>query len=495
MSAVPNPFRIPAADAPVAEWHIAPAVDAAAYHWSWLLFFAPLWFAGPKHWADYVGIWMIGSTVSFVHRHLTMPYVYGDADVFSRHEARFTVVPVFLVTGFVLTPAMMRWVVPERYFTVTDGLTALLAVAVAAYALREDRRGFAWSGRAQIAMAAAMLAGGAAIGAGWVGRAHVGAAAIAAAGLGALGVALGVERGRADPGTADRFVPAVALGGLAVAALATATAPSGVFPTVPFKFRHVFAGIATFAAIWNIWHVYMQKFGILRMYSAKSPVPPEARTPAWADRWLVFGWVPLYFVWFGRNGRAELAQHAKSIEQYVDPIADVMDLVFPVVFPIATALVVASLAAWTWQEWRASRLSSLPRLSMMLGTTGLAAAVLIAPVKGYMAFGFSHAVEYIVFVWAFQRRRYAHPLAHDPWIGRALRHPWLAYFAFFALVGGASYAFEFGAYLEWFDKSFRPLDTSPGAWLFYWTVWHSLAHFWYDGFLWKMRLSTVRASL
>ena len=41
---------------------------------------------------------------------------------------------------------------------------------------------------------------------------------------------------------------------------------------------------------------------------------------------------------------------------------------------------------------------------------GLGAAFLFFdPVKVYLAFAFSHAVEYMVFVWAILRRRYAKP--------------------------------------------------------------------------------------
>ena len=40
-------------------------------------------------------------------------------------------------------------------------------------------------------------------------------------------------------------------------------------------------------------------------------------------------------------------------------------------------------------------------------------SVVVDPVRAFLAFSFSHAVEYMVFVWAFQRRRYAAPLPHD----------------------------------------------------------------------------------
>lgn len=485
MSAILDRLRLPPADAPVAAWHVSPAVDAIAYHWSWALFFVPLWFAGPRHWADYVVVYMLGSTLSFAHRHLTMPYVYGDGDVFSRHPARFVAFPVFLVTGFLLTPKMVAWTVPAGFFTLGDLATALLAVGLFAFALREDRAGHRWSWPAIAASSGLVAALGAAFATGVFGPDHALPTAIAAAAIGGVGVGLVRERG-------GRGLSAVAATSAALIAVAL-DAPIG--PADRFAFQYVFQGIAAFMALWNIWHVYKQKYGILRVYAAKSSVPPERRASPWADWALVFGWVPLYFVWFARHAQAALQRHAKSVEAIVGPLQRALDVAYPVLLPIAVVIALATIAAWARAEWAASRGESTPRWSMAIATTALAVAILADPVKGYMAFGFAHAVEYVVFVWAYQRRRYAHPLAHDPWIGRALRHPWLAYGAFFLLVGGASYALEFGSYLRWFDGSFRPLGTKPGYWLFYWTVWHSMAHFWYDGFLWQMRLSTVRASL
>jgi len=64
---------------------------------------------------------------------------------------------------------------------------------------------------------------------------------------------------------------------------------------------------------------------------------------------------------------------------------------------------------------------------MALGTTLLSSTFLfVHPIKAYLTYAFSHAVEYMVFVWAFQHRRYAQPLAHHPWLGWALQRPWLA---------------------------------------------------------------------
>ncbi len=64
------------------------------------------------------------------------------------------------------------------------------------------------------------------------------------------------------------------------------------------------AGVVFAAGAWNIWHVYAQKFGILRLYAAKSQ--SQVEIPRWVGRFLLFAWVPLYLVWLGPEYRAQV---------------------------------------------------------------------------------------------------------------------------------------------------------------------------------------------
>jgi hypothetical protein len=132
---------------------------------------------------------------------------------------------------------------------------------------------------------------------------------------------------------------------------------------------------------------------------------------------------------------------------------------------------------------------------MAIGTTALGAATLVDPLKGYIAFGFAHALEYSVFVWAFQRRRYSQAEDPLPLLGRLLRAgPVLFYAAFFATFMGAN------IFLNWGDDAFYEgkmaiFGVGAGSWLFHLTIWGSFVHFYYDGFLWKMRHAHVRAAI
>ncbi|WP_373510312.1 hypothetical protein [Thiocapsa sp.] len=152
----------------------------------------------------------------------------------------------------------------------------------------------------------------------------------------------------------------------------------------------------------------MQKYGILRLYCAKarSGTPP----PGWVDRLLVLAWFPLYLVWLAPRYRDDVELYFPTAKAYTLPLIDAIEAggtgwVLP-----AAAVVAFSLAAFLFFEWENHRLGNTPRLTMALGTTALGASFLIcSSVNVFLAFAFSHAVENMVFVWAFQRRRYRAP--------------------------------------------------------------------------------------
>lgn len=261
------------------------------------------------------------------------------------------------------------------------------------------------------------------------------------------------------------------------------------------RWRSLVAGVVLFAGVWNAWHVYMQKFGILRLYAAKGG--GQVPIPRGVDKLLLFAWVPLYLVWLLPKWRDQFLFYYPTVSQYTRPLLDWLARAQPYLLVPAVATVVASLTLFVRHEWRSTRLRNLPRLWMALGTTALSASFLVCnPVHVALAFAFSHAVEYMVFVWAFQRRRYQRPLPHDPLLGRLLRRPWLAYGGYtVALVVPYLLLRTYGSLIAPEAHSPFLLGTTLERWGFYWSVYQSLVHFYYDGFLWKMRLPSVRANI
>jgi len=383
-------FALPAADESARAWHVNPAIDLAAYAFGWAWVLVPLLLLGDGHPFDYLALYILVTTLTFVHRHYTLPYAYLDAQVFAAHRRRFVLFPLAMLLLFLPSP-------------------------------------FLWG--AELPMT-------------WL---H-------------------------GPGAQ------------------------------PLPLRPLLAAVIFFSGVWNVWHVYMQKYGILRLYEAKSgarDAGSDRGVPGWSDRLLVLAWVPLYLVWLAPAHAEDVSRYLASVRDQTGPLITAMRAAQPWLLPPAIALVVFSLLSFAVHEWRFHRLRVAPRLWMAGGTLLVSAAFLVVnPVKVYMALAFGHAVEYMVFVWAFQRRRYAHPLAHDPLLGRLLRHPLVAY-GIFTL--GASALFVLGSYwglLIFRDQPRPELFGVPLAlWFGFWAVYQSMVHFYFDGFLWKMRLPELRAQL
>jgi hypothetical protein len=266
-----------------------------------------------------------------------------------------------------------------------------------------------------------------------------------------------------------------------------------VFSGAQIRVRAVLNALVVAAAFWTVWHVYMQKYGIMRMYNMKSGC--AKKIPEWVDRWMVCGWVPLYFAWLGPHFRDVVVRNFPRGKIFLVPLLDALTAVQCVFVPLAVACVVCGLVFFVYYEHSVYRLKNTPRLWMAFGTTLLSGMFLICdPIKVYLAFGFSHAVEYMVFVWAFQKKRYAVPLAHKPLLGRLLQKPFLFYASFILILGGVLLFFgHWGA--DWMPDQKQPrwLGYSTAEWVRCWTVYQSMMHFYFDGFLWKMHQPSVRA--
>jgi hypothetical protein len=291
---------------------------------------------------------------------------------------------------------------------------------------------------------------------------------------------------------------------LATPVLLKANVPSGAlsigglrWPDVDFPLKVLITTVVFGAGLWNIWHTLAQKYGILRIYTAKARSQNEASVPPWVDRLFVMGWLPLIATYVAPPFANAILTEFWIARWFLEPIVSWLVVAEPIAAPIATAFAVASSAIFTAFEWRTHRLRNRPRLSMAIGIGGLwICFVLIDPIKVYLAFAFSHGLEYMVFVWAYQRRRYAQPRSPQPVIARLLEHPWLTY-STYTLALAAVYILlqQWEGFSLWQVPNIRVGEMKIGAWIFYWGVFQSLLHFYFDGFLWKTRRPEMQKSL
>lgn len=500
-------FRVPEPDEKVVGWHVSPLIDLSAYSLSWVFVLVPLLLLGPTQ-TDYLFWYLLTIALTDLHRHFGLPYVYLDRDVRRRYPARFWLFPGLLLVAWAASPFLDH----SELSLSTPGVFALAGlVLLLLQILRRD------GGEAAVPVPTLVRVLGLSMGA--AATLHVWGESFELefdAGWWWLAAALFAStwfdwqrtRARVDVresapagevaiATTGAPAFAVSMGILALLGLALLLdrwRPQAI------EVAHVLAVVGVFAALWNFWHVYMQKYGILRMYSAKARgrfSGELAEVPGWADRALVLCWLPLYFAYLGPLYREIAVDHFDDASAVLPGFIDLLERVMPVTIPIALALVVIVHGLWLRNEWRANRLRSAPRMWMAVGTSGLAACFFVFdPVKVYLAFAFSHALEYCVFVWAFQRKRYQQPLAHDPLLGRLLRRPVWFYLGMVVLFAGAFLLLKYwGRYIA--PEAARPelFGYRTAYWVGFWGVYQSMVHFYFDGFLWKMRLPSVRANI
>jgi hypothetical protein len=254
--------------------------------------------------------------------------------------------------------------------------------------------------------------------------------------------------------------------------------------------------VVFFSLLWNFWHVYMQKYGILRLYQAKDPAPVQRQGPAWVDKYFILCWIPLYLSYLVPKYKDLILANGTNVAGPLSIIGFMEKYERWLVAPTA-AIAAGGVALWLWWEWRTHRYQNRPRLCAATGTLFLSTAMFWAnPVEVYIAFGFSHAVEYMVFVWAFQRRRYCRPRPAPSLMERVLRYPKTWYLGFtltFAAIGTTQVLW--GRLIMHGVRPMLFFGLTGSLWLFYYAVYESLVHFYMDGFLWKMRRPDVRENI
>ncbi|PRQ08395.1 hypothetical protein [Enhygromyxa salina] len=504
-------FRVPGPDAKVEGWHVSPLIDLSAYSLSWVWVLVPLLLLGPAR-ADYLFWYLLTIGLTDLHRHFGLPYVYLDSQVRGRYPARFWLFPAVLLLAWAASPYLAH----SKLVLSPVGACALAGLLVLLVQILRRDGGEAGVPTSELttvlggALSAALLLDVCTRslrlefdGAWW----WFGAALFTSTWFDSQRI----RRAAADtPAAVPPKEQAIAsLGGPRFAASMLIVALMGLALVIrPYLERHqvepgvpveqLVAVLGVIAALWNFWHVYMQKYGIMRLYNAKArALAGGGEVPGWNDRALVLCWLPLYFAYLGPLYREIAVDYFDDAATVLPGFIDLLEQIMPVSLPVTIAFVVIVHALWLRAEFRVNRLRSAPRLLMAIGTTGLAVCFFVFdPVKVYLAFAFSHAVEYCVFVWAYQRKRYQSPLAHEPVLGRLLRRPLWFYLGMILAFGVALLL------LKYWGRWIMPGAERPelfgyraAYWLGFWGVYQSLVHFYFDGFLWKMRLPSVRANI
>lgn len=246
----------------------------------------------------------------------------------------------------------------------------------------------------------------------------------------------------------------------------------------------VTSGLIAIAAVWGWWHYLMQAYGFARIYDSK--VGSFAATTRWLDQAMCLAWFSAAVV-LNDNALYGFVEHFYNAGVVMPSVGFFAGL--RMLVRSATAAITALFFANMYLRWRAGERPSWTKVVLMATTFGCfwySAATVTNIVVAYAFFELFHDIQYLTIVWAFNRSRAAKDTSlrgFTPW----LFQPRVAFvLVYLALIFGYG-SLKYGSTLVTQDQLQRVL-----AAVF---LTSTLLHYYFDGFIWKLREKDNQQSL
>src|SRR3989440_163921 len=268
-----------------------------------------------------------------------------------------------------------------------------------------------------------------------------------------------------------------------------------------FKWRFIFApiflvvvsaifslwdlkGIVLDAFIWGVWHGMMQTYGFCRIYDAKVGSFAEL------TRRLDFA---LCAIWFATAVLLSPQRMTDTLESYYSAGGP---FILPallhgaqqglLLLSLAVSAVVLSNYVWAWSSGRRPSPVKLVLLVTSISFWWYCNNIVASVLVGIALFEVFHDVQYLSLVWIYNRKR----VESDSSIGGFMRFVFRRSGALVGVYVGLVLAYG-GLSLS---KSYVGIDAVKNILTGVVTA-SALLHFYYDGFIWKMREKSTRQSL
>jgi Flp pilus assembly protein TadD len=238
------------------------------------------------------------------------------------------------------------------------------------------------------------------------------------------------------------------------------------------------------AMAWGIWHGMMQTYGFCRIYDAKAAARAAIR--ARVDLALCFAWFSAAVLLSPMRFRTLLELYYESGGPVVAAAA-----VAAIRMAVVVALgVVTVVFLWRqWSDWRAARGASPVKITLLVSSIAFwwycnngVQNILV----GIALFEVFHDVQYLAIVWIYNRTR----VERDKTIGGFMRFVFRRSGALIGVYVGLVFAYgaigltQSAVTAEWIRHGLIGIVTAS-----------ALLHFYYDGFIWKVRETQTRNML
>ena len=282
----------------------------------------------------------------------------------------------------------------------------------------------------------------------------------------------GMMRAYGDPGLFQRF------------RLRFVVAPLVLVGACVFSLLTNNQGVWAIAAIWGWWHYLMQAYGFSRIYDAKAG-SFAART-RWLDHAMCLAWFAAAVV---LNDNSLYGFVSRFHEAGV-PLGrlDFIPTLRSVVRGATAAVTIMFVVNWV-TDWYAGRSPSWIKPILMVTTFGCfwySAATVTNIVVAYAFFELFHDAQYLTIVWAFNRNRAARDRSLTGFTAWLFR-PRVMFVSIYLLMvfgyGALKWGSEFVSAELWYEILAAVFLAS------------TLLHYYFDGFIWKLRDPATRESL
>jgi len=261
-------------------------------------------------------------------------------------------------------------------------------------------------------------------------------------------------------------------------------APPLIFATALWFDLKDLHGLIIFVSAWDIWHVLMQHYGFMRIYDAKQGV---INSTVYRMDWAVsISWY-LTLIIASPHYRHNLLSRAYAAGlPLISPNTFVVVQNFMMILTATATLVYVGYHLYLWRTGRPVSLRKLALLGIFLSATYYLYVYVEDFVVGFCIWSAFHCVQYYGIVWAFNRTRVARNSPLTSFV-RFLFRPGTAlvmlYLALIAGYGSLNYWVGFVADETWHRLLIAFVFTSNAL------------HYYYDGFIWKLREPDTRQDL
>jgi Flp pilus assembly protein TadD len=242
--------------------------------------------------------------------------------------------------------------------------------------------------------------------------------------------------------------------------------------------------LAVIVLVWGTWHGLAQVFGMVRIYDGKagSQRPLTVRL----DRAMLVAW------FFGGllNSSGRMAGLLETLYAAGVPLLPAPGVAgFTTLWNVGTAAVTLAFLANHAQLWRSGSPASPLKIPTFVSSVGFwwyAMVWIDSPILGVAIFELFHDVQYLAITWVFSRNRVdkGHRMGDFTRFLFRPRAAMIALYVLLALLYG--YAFHLPGLVD----AGTLHDSLTGL-----VATSALLHFYYDGFIWKVRERSTRESL